>query len=178
VAAHPDVLLLGAHEVREHVDHRLPVADEHVTRGGLQLPVAQQRDERRHEDEVGGARAADALHRGFRDLRGRVVEQRDEQPAEARLRDLPDRGGHVAPRSARVVAPVARQLEERVGVGEQRPRHRCGVLPVDRAQRGQRRGPDAGIPVADQPPDLRRPLLRDVAAHGAERAEGATPDRR
>ncbi len=67
VAAHPDVLVLDAEEVRERVDDRLAVADQHVARGALQAPVAQQRHQRRHEQEVRGAERLHAAHRFFRD---------------------------------------------------------------------------------------------------------------
>ena len=52
VPPHPDVFFGIAQEMRQDIDHRFPVADEDGARPCLQLAVAQQRDQRRHENEV------------------------------------------------------------------------------------------------------------------------------
>ena len=124
----------------------------------------------------------DAFHRLVGHLRRRVVEQRDQQPAEARVGDLTDRGGDVAASGARSVARIAGELDEhglggvhvrrrgaggerhgrghadaRIRIGEQRPGQRRRILVVDGAERDDRGRPDAGIRVAQHAPHLRQP---------------------
>ena len=160
VPADPDVFFRLAHEVRERVDHRFAVADEHGPRLSLQPPMAQQADERRNEDEVVRSAGADAHHRLVGHFRRRIVEKRDQQAAEARIVRLPDGDRDVAPglaaRSAtyramtadegrfrRVTVVVAetcgergrrRHADARIGIGKHRARE-CGrVLVADDAQ--------------------------------------------
>ena len=63
VPPHPDVLLGIAEEVRQRRHDFLAVADEDVARRGLQAAVAQQRHQRRHEQEVALAALAHGAHR-------------------------------------------------------------------------------------------------------------------
>ena len=53
----PDVFFGVAQEVGERIDDVFAVADEHLARRALQQPVAHQRHQRRHEQEVAVARA-------------------------------------------------------------------------------------------------------------------------
>ena len=50
--SHPDILLRVAEEVRQRIDHVVAVADEHLSCITLQQPVAQERNERRYEQEI------------------------------------------------------------------------------------------------------------------------------
>ncbi len=184
VAPHPDVFVSVAHEEGERVDDRFTVADEHRARASLQHAVSQQRDERRNENEVVGACRPDALHRLVRDFRRRIVKERNEQPPESRVGDVPDRDGDVAPRLSVRVARICCQIQQHalcsVYVGRRRAcrqarlRRSCesadrgrsaragqrrGVCLVDRRERAHRRGPDPRVRVSQRPSNLRDPLL-------------------
>ncbi len=71
-----------------------------------------------------------------------------------------------------------RGADARIGIGEERARERRRIFLADRRQRADRGGPDARVAVAEHAADVRDPLLRDVAAHGAERRQRAPPDDR
>jgi hypothetical protein len=203
VAADPDVLLLVAHEVGERGDHGLAVAHQDLAGARFQPAVAEQRDERRDEDEVGRAGRLHAFHRLVRHVGRRIVEQRDQQRTEAGVVDMTDGGGHVPPAVAGRVARISCDLDQgrlcgvhvrgrragrechgrghadaRIGIGEQRPRQCRRILVVDRANRDDRGGPDPGIRIPQHAPHLREPPHADVAAHGAERAQRAPPHHR
>jgi hypothetical protein len=53
VPPHPDVFVAVVEEVGERVHDLLAVADEHLPGRALEQPVAQQREQRRHEQRVG-----------------------------------------------------------------------------------------------------------------------------
>jgi hypothetical protein len=55
VAADPDVLVLVGHEVGQRLDDLLAVAHQDVAGASLEMPVVEQADQRRDEDEVRGA---------------------------------------------------------------------------------------------------------------------------
>jgi hypothetical protein len=55
--SHPDILVRVAEEVRQRIDHVVAVADQHLSCITLQQPVAHERDERRHEQEIRRTRA-------------------------------------------------------------------------------------------------------------------------
>ena len=188
----------------ERVDDRFAVADEHRARAPLQHAVAQQRDQRRHEDEVVGAGRPDALHRLVRDFGRRIVEQRDRAAAGIAARrcagsrwrrraapcgwrrpNRPSRSSSTLSASVdvgRLRAAGQRdcrgRADARIRIGQQRPgqRRRRPRL-VDRRQRADRRGPDARVGVRQRPADLRHPLLGDVAARPrrARRARAPAP---
>ena len=129
VAADPDVFVGIAQEVGERVDDAFAVAHQHLPRRRLQQPVAQQRHQRRDENVVVAAQPARALDRLERDLALRVVHQRHQQPAEARIRYRPQRLGDFLARRGRGRSRVAGQALERgfgrvhvVGAAGWRPR--------------------------------------------------------
>ena len=175
-----------------------PYDDERRARPALEPPVAQQRDQRRHEDEVVFARRLRRLHRLVGDFGRRIVEERHQQPAKPRIRDLPERHGDITPRAAGRVVGAACQLQQRrfgevdvrwpraaghrdgrrgansrIGVGQERARERRRVLLADRRERANGRCAHAGVGVAEHAADVRHPLLRDVAADGAEGSKRA-----
>ncbi len=203
MAPHPDVFVSVAHEEGERVDDRFTVADEHRARASLQHAVSEQRDERRNENEVVGARRPDALHRLVRDFRRRIVKERNEQPPESRVGDVPDRDGDVAPRLSIGVARICCQVQQhalcsvhvgrrrasgksdcgrranpRIVVDQQGPGQRRGVCLVDRRERAHRRGPDPRVRVSQRPSNLGDPLLGHLGVDRAKRVERPRPHRR
>ena len=149
------------------------------------------------------ARGVDAFHRLVGDFRRRIVQERNEQPAETRIGDLADRDRDVAARALGRVVGVAGQIEQRrfglvdvrgagaagqrhrrrgadarIGIGEERPGERGRIFLADRRERADRRGAHTRVAVAEHAADVRHPLLGDVAAHGAERRQRAAADLR
>ena len=114
VAADPDVFFAIAHEVGERRDHRLAVADQHRARRRLQPPVAQQRHQRRHEQEIAGAERAGAFDRGPRHVEVRVVHQRHEHRPERGVLDVAERARHLQPPFGALLARVARESPQRL----------------------------------------------------------------
>ncbi len=203
VAAHPQVLVLVAHEMSERVDDRRTVADEHRPRARFQPAIAQQRDQGRDEHVVVRTSRSDAFHGLVCDVGRRIVEQRDQQMAEPRVGNLSNRDGDVAPGPAGILSRVARELEQcglrgidigwagtarqrdrrrgadsRLRVLEQRTRQRGGILLADRDEGADGCGANAGLRISEHPANLRRPLTRDVAADCAQRRERTRPDLR
>ena len=142
----------------------------------------------------------DAFHGFVGDFGRRIVQERDEQTAEAWIGDLADRDRDVAARGSCRILGVAREIEQRrfglvdvlgarasghghcrrradarIGIGEERARERGRVLLTDRRQRPDRGGTHTGVAVAEHAADVRDPLLGDVAAHGAERRQRPPP---
>ena len=188
------------------VDDRFAVADERHARAALELPVSEQRDERRDENEVVDAldlRLADAFHRLVCDFGRRIVEKRNQQTAEPRVGDLADGNRDIAARglwptsleslvrsssvdSARstssglaswpscATAAVAR-MRGSGSARSGRANDAASSWLIDR-QRPDRGGANAGVAIAEHAPDVRDPLLRDVAAHVAKRRQRTPAD--
>ena len=189
-----------AHEMSERVDHGFAIADQRFARAGLHLAVAQERDQRRDENEVGRSRLAHTLHGGIRNVGVVVIEQRDQQPLEPFIGNVAESAGDVAaggPRcrgrigddvhervvggidirflQARGQSESRRRPNPRVRFGQQRPRVRDRVFMTDGCQRAKRRGADAGVSIRQRTADLRRPALRRV---GPERTQRPLTDGR
>ena len=200
VTTDPDVLLPIAEHVTQHVEHRLADAHEGIPRAALQASVAEQRDEGRDEQRIERAEGAHAAHRFFGHARIRILQERDERVAAARVVDLPDRGGDVASHRGRLLARVRRQVGEgalgdprvldspgrrehdgragrrsRRAVGEEIARHVRGVFVAHVGERHDRLGAHRGVGVIHQPLDHRLPAARpDVTVSPAigRRARG------
>ena len=183
MAAHPDILFGIPEEEGQRVDDRLAVADERGASAALEPAVSQERDERGDEDEVVDAlyfRRVDALHRLVRDFWGRIVQERNQQMAKARVGDLTDGNRDVSARGSGRVTGIAREIEQRrlglvdillararchgdcrrrpdawIGIGQERARERRGIFVADRRQRANRGGADARVTVAEQAADVR-----------------------
>ena len=100
------------------------------SRAALEPPVAEQRNQRRHEDEIIRAGSLDAVHRLVGDLRRRVVEQRISSSRRKR-------GSDVWP----IAAATSRRAAARFGrVGDQADERGLGKVQIVRPRaRGQRR---------------------------------------
>ena len=204
VAADPDVLFRVAHEVGERVDHGLAVA--RPAPGG-RAPSAGGSGAAR--SSVGTKTKSDAPAActlsiaSSRHLGRGVVEQRDQQRPEARVRDVTDGGGHVAaagaagsresPASstsaasaastsagdalaASATAAVTRMRGSGSASSGRDSVVASSLLMAPIATIAAARTPESGV--AQHAPDLREPSHADVAAHGAQRAQRALPDLR
>ena len=206
MAAHPDVLLRIPQKERERVDDRFAVGDQRGPGAALEPPVPQERHQRGDEDEVATlGPAAWTLSMASSATSGAgSYKQRDEQTLEPRIGDLADGDRDVAGalpwpnrwcrRRDRRSAASALSTSSRRELSARRPPPSRGC--ADRGRLSSGRANDAAsswliaasAPIAaartpeSRSPSMRRmcgdPLLRDVAAHGAERRQRATPDHR
>ena len=137
VPANPDVFVLVVHEIGERVDHLFAVADEHLSRGGLEQAVPQQRDEGRDEEEVAGAQLSGGADRFACDVERRVEHQRHEQRVATARRQLAERARDFE--AGRV--PPVRACPTRAAAASLRP-------PRDRPRHCSRRAPSPPSPPA------------------------------
>ena len=165
--AHPRILLAVLHEVDQRRHDVLAVAGQHVARGALEQPVAQQRDQRRHEQEVAGAEPGGAADGVAGHVDVGVEHQRYEQRPERRV-------GHAAERAGDLGAGVGALL---TGIVDQLAEGLCraiavGLLGAVRQRRGggdhQRR-----VRVVEVGPHQRGRLL---ALHAGQGAHGGGAD--
>ena len=167
VPAHPLILLAVLHEVDQRRHDLLAVAGQHVARRALQQPVAQQRDQRRHEQEVAGAEPGGAADGVAGHVDVGVEHQRHEQRPERRVGHAAERAGDFGAGVGALLARVVDQLAERL-----RRAIAVGLLGAVRQRRGggdhQRR-----IRVVEVGPHQRGRLL---ALHAGQGAHGGAAD--
>ena len=201
VAPHPAVLHRVLQAVLEHVDHRLAVPHQRVSRAVLPLSSAEQRHQAWRETGVRLVERADAPHRLLRNLRVRVVEQQDQQIAGSGSRRPAGGGGQVTPDTGRFGARVTGEHGERafddaligfvvalrenhggggddvrVVVMDQEPGIRERVFVAQADEGADRRCPRLRLRIGNEPLDLRRPQTGDVGPDGVDRAKHPRPD--
>ena len=177
MAPHPDVFVLIAEDVGERIEDAFTVADQRLAGAALQGRW------RNSETSVGTKRIrcperTDRAHRFCGDIGMRVVEQRDQHRAEARVGNLSDGGGHVLSgrglrfvrvrREARqdllargdiALATAAREHDgggrgnPRLRVLEKRPKQVGHLLLPDVHERRDGRCADLGTLISDHPLD-------------------------
>ncbi len=162
VPAHPHVLVGIAHEVRQRRHDLVAVANQHLAGVGFQPAVAQQRDQRRDEEEVPAAQVAGALDGRLRHLDVRVLHERNQQHAERRILDFAEYAGDLQAQVRRPIAPIVGKTPQ----GVFRDLH---VALVGARSQGSGGGDDqCGIGAAEVRP---HDVCRRFGANGRERGD-------
>ena len=197
---HPDVFVAVAHEVDQRRHDVFAVAGEHVARGPLEQPVAQQRHERRHVEVVAAAQPGRALDGVAGDVDVGIEHQRHEQRTEGRVGDAAEGSRHLRARAGALLARVVDEGAERVGrrahirrvaavrEGGGRGDHQGGIgilqirahqgrglLALHRRQCPHRGAAHVAFGVSESARDAAQPAIRAGGTGGLGQAQHARP---